>query len=198
MARIIVVRGEVVEASSLEEAVHLAREGDSLILVVEGDYIVLKPVGGAGRGSPKTAGDSGGVPAREAGEEPRLALVFDQMFRNFAGILARELPEDVELHEILGRGLSEPVWEGRIVRWPARDDYDVLKVAESLARGGRHVILYTGDKRLARQAQSLGLERLQVEYMPPNEYPGKEVLAREMVRRAREALARIRGGEPTS
>ena len=113
--------------------------------------------------------------------EEATAIVFDQMFRGFADVIARELPEGVEIHEILGKGLESPVKIGRITRWPAHDDYDVMKTVEKLAGTGRRVILVTGDKRLARQVASLGNPLIRVEYMPPNEFPGKESIIRKII-----------------
>ena len=194
MTVFIVVRGEARVYKSLEEAIAALRKGEgSLLLIVEGEPVTLRleepasikaeaPAGRAVRKAPL-------APEPEAlrkGEKPgRVALVFDQMFRGFAEILARELDPGVfEFHEILGRGLEKPIRAGRIFKWPARDDYDVLKVVEELAGRAHIVVFYTGDKRLARQAEALGLENLVVEYMPPNEFPGKESLAKKMVEAA--------------
>ena len=130
------------------------------------------------------------IPARPAGgPEGRSGVkaVFDQMFRGFADIIAREVP-GVELHEIVGRGLDSPVKSGVSTKWPANDDYDVLKTVERLALQGGKVVFFTGDKRLARQAEALGLDNVIVRYMPPNEYTGKESLARAMIKAIVEAM----------
>ncbi|MEB3844440.1 MAG: hypothetical protein LRS48_01995 [Desulfurococcales archaeon] len=130
------------------------------------------------------------IPARPAGgPEGRsdVKAVFDQMFRGFADIIAREVP-GVELHEIVGRGLDSPVKSGVSTKWPANDDYDVLKTVERLALQGGKVVFFTGDKRLARQAEALGLDNVIVKYMPPNEYTGKESLARAMIKAIVEAM----------
>ncbi len=176
MARVLLVKGSVREFDRLEDALSLAEPGD-VIVVVEGGYRVLEVKAGAG----ETASGRGEGP----GEAASVALVFDQMFRGFAEVVGREV-EGVELHEIVGRGLESPVRVGKVTKWPARDDYDVLKTVERLLDEGKRVVFYTGDKKLARQAMALGRRGLRVEYMPPNEYPGKESLARAMIRVARE------------
>ncbi len=129
------------------------------------------------------------IPTRPAGSpksRDAIRAVFDQMFRGFADIIAREVP-GVEIHEIVGRGLDSPVKGGVSTKWPANDDYDVLKTVERLALQGGKVVFFTGDKRLARQAEALGLDNVIVKYMPPNEYTGKESLARAMIRAIVEA-----------
>ena len=130
----------------------------------------------------------------EAPEAPvsrsRVAVVLDQMYKGFfAGVLARELPGDVEIHEIAGRGVERPVRAGNIVREPARDDYDVITLLERLAGRGLRVIFFTGDKRLAAQAETV--RGVKVYYAPPSEYPGKESLAKYMVEKIREELGRL-------
>ena len=184
---VIVVRGEVDTFESVEEALRSGklREGD-VIIVVEGRMAVLRVEGGLARLA--RAGTGAEPQAVEAGPG-RAALVFDQMFRGFADILVRELPANFEMHEIVGRGLEKPVRVGRISKWPARDDYDVLKVVETLAGRYDKVVFFTGDKKLAGQASALGLPNVVVEYMPPNEYPGKESLAKAMIKAAREAAS---------
>jgi len=112
---------------------------------------------------------------------PRIAAVLDQMFRGFSDILLREV-KDVEVHEILGRGLESSVKIGdRLFRHPAKDDFDVLKIVESVAKDKDLVAFFTGDKSLANQASALKLENVKVYYMPPNEYPGKESLVKAMI-----------------
>ena len=192
----IVVKGEARVYKSLEDAVNALRRGEgSLLLIAEGEPVTLRLA--EATGTRVEASSEGAVLPASSLEAPtsrretvpgRVALVFDQMFRGFAEILARELdPRIFVLHEILGRGLDKPIRAGRIYKWPARDDYDVLKVVEELAGKARIVVFYTGDKRLARQAEALGLENLVVEYMPPNEFPGKESLAKKMVEAAMKA-----------
>jgi len=61
----------------------------------------------------------------------------------------------IELHEVVGRGLERTVRVSeRVYREPARDDYDVLSLAERLAKR-MPVVLFTGDKKLAEQASML-------------------------------------------
>ncbi|MEB2836309.1 MAG: hypothetical protein GSR80_001124 [Desulfurococcales archaeon] len=184
-------------AESLEElarALERAR-GRAYIVVVEGRVIGaaearLGPQPLEARGGPRAgAPEAPGAPAGRG----VVAAVFDQMFRGFADIVAREVP-GVELHEVVGRGLEKPVRAGRVYKEPARDDFDVLSLVERLAREGKIVVFFTGDKKLANQAMALGDERIRVHYMPPNEYPGKESLAKAMIEAVRRALGETHRG----
>jgi len=170
--------------AGLEEAVKIALERGGIVLVcVGGEPVVLK-VERASTGKPAASlAEKESRPVKRGG----VAAVFDQMFRGFAEIVAREAP-GAELHEIVGRGLRQPVKAGAITKWPAHDDYDVLKTVKRLAEEGKRVLFFTGDKRLARQAEALGDERILVYYMPPSEYAGKEDLAQAMVDAVRRAL----------
>ncbi len=166
--------------ASLEEALEAAaqRRGAAVLYCLRGEMVVLRVE--APRSAPA-------APPRHPASGGRVAAVFDQMFKGFAEIVGREAP-GAEMHEIVGRGLREPVRAGRVVKWPARDDYDVLEIVRRLAGEGKIVVFFTGDKKLARQAEALGDERIRVYYMPPGEYPGKEDLARAMIEAVREAL----------
>jgi len=122
--------------------------------------------------------------SRKAEAKSEYAVVFDQMYKGFADILAREITSSsLEFHEILGRGISEPLKAGeRVYRQPARDDYDILKLLETLAnryKGG--VLFFTGDKKLANQARLV--PGVHVEYMPPGEVAGKEIALKLMAQR---------------
>lgn len=181
MARIVWVKGEYRLFDDLGEALKLARENGGVVILFEDEPIVLR-VEKPQVAREKEAGPGSGASSSPAGV---VAIVLDQMFRGLAEVVARELSGPVEVHEVLGKGLESPVKAGRVTRWPAHDDYDVLKIVERLAGSGRRVILVTGDKRLARQVESLGDERIQVEYMPPNEFPGKESIIRRIVSLAR-------------
>ena len=127
----------------------------------------------------KTASEAAG---REVGRRGArcVAAIFDQMFRGFAEVVDRELRDlCLELHEVIGRGLEKTVRVGeRIFREPARDDYDVLSLAERLAKR-LPVVLFTGDRKLAEQASMI--KNVYVEYMPPNEYAGKEMAVKHMI-----------------
>ena len=187
---VVVYPGGYKVVSSMDEAVEIAvARGGSILYCKGGDLVLLRVEKPAAPTPPREprVGTPGGEALRV--EVPaaarRVAAVFDQMFRGFAEIVAREVP-GVELHEIVGRGLRAPVRAGRITKWPANDDYDVLKVVEKLAGEVGRVHFFTGDKRLARQAEALGDERIIVHYMPPNEYTGKEELARAMIEALRE------------
>ncbi len=114
----------------------------------------------------------------------RLSIVIDQMYKGFfTNILSREFPES-EIHEIVGRGIEKPVKIGNVVKQPARDDFDILNLLEDLARKGYRVIFFTGDKKLATQAELI--KDVHVVYAPPNEFPGKESLAKYMIEKIRE------------
>ncbi len=121
----------------------------------------------------------------------RLVVVLDQMFHGFGKIIRREVQGDVLVVEILGRGIESPYEQEGVLYWPAHDDYDVMKAVEELARKRGRAVLFTGDKKLARQTSmllsSLGVK---VEYMPPNEYPGKEAIVRSMLQKIRLLLGR--------
>jgi len=185
---------EIVEG--LAAAARVAEEKGGVILACShGELVVLQPVS---RGSWFRAVRGGRGVAR-GGRGPqraaRVAAVFDQMFRGFADVVGREAP-GAEMHEVVGRGLRGPVRAGRVVKWPARDDFDVLEIVRGLAGEGKIVVFFTGDKKLARQAEALGDERIRVHYMPPSEYAGKEDLARAMIEAVREALAEAGDEEP--
>ncbi|NPA05109.1 MAG: hypothetical protein GXO09_03325 [Crenarchaeota archaeon] len=117
----------------------------------------------------------------------RVCAVFDQMYKGFADIIARELRDDrLVLHEIVGRGLEKPVKASeRVFRQPARDDYDILRLLRRLARECR-VVFFTGDKKLANQAALI--ENVEVEYMPPGEFTGKEAAIDAMIAVLRKAM----------
>ncbi len=189
--------GPVVVESLEELALALAKSGGhAYIVLVEGRVIGAVEARLAAPGLEASRGAS--WESQEADRRPgtpqpvstahSVAAVFDQMFRGFAEIVAREVP-GVELHEVVGRGLEKPVRVGRIFKEPARDDYDVLSLVERLASQGKKVVFFTGDKRLANQAAALGDERIIVEYMPPNEYPGKESIAKAMIEAVKRAIA---------
>ncbi len=188
MPTYIVVSGEIEIYDSLEEAVESIRKGlGNYLIIVEGVVLTLKQISRQ-QGEPQRVIWKIGEKYEE-GRIPSIALVFDQMFKGFAEIISRELRDArFEFHEILGRGIDSPVKAGNVYEWPAKDDYDVLKIVENLAKQGKVVVFYTGDKKLAKQAGSLGLERVIVEYMPPSEYPGKESIARKMISIVKKSL----------
>lgn len=123
----------------------------------------------------------------------KLCAVFDQMYKGFAEIIARELADDrLVLHEIVGRGLEKPLRIGsRLYKQPARDDYDILRLLRSLSKECR-VVFFTGDKKLANQAALI--ENVKVEYMPPGEFTGKEAAVDAMINALKKAMG-IGGGE---
>ena len=121
-------------------------------------------------------------------EEETISVIFDQMYKGFADIVAREInSRNICFHEIVGRGLDRPIRQGRIYRQPARDDYDIIRLIEQLTEKGL-VILFTGDKKLANQASML--DNVIVEYIPPGEFTGKEMALRYMVEKIQEYLGR--------
>ncbi|MCE4609015.1 MAG: hypothetical protein F7C36_01365 [Desulfurococcales archaeon] len=131
----------------------------------------------------------------ESSQKPKtehmLVVVLDQMFHGFGKIIRREVPGEVLVVEILGRGIKSPYEQEGVLYWPAQDDYDVMKAVEDLAKKHGRAVLFTGDKKLARQTSML-LSGLGVEvgYMPPNEYPGKEAIVRSMLQKIRLLLGR--------
>lgn len=207
-AIILTRKGDVVIAGSLSELEELLdKTGDvETLILIRGDVLsIFKAVKAAERVQASVGFEqarrplpelirTAGLEKAEAVEAGRpggvVALVLDQMFRGFAGILERELKHDViEIHEIVGRGLQSTLKvSDKIYQEPANDDFDVLKLVENLASKARVVVFFTGDKKLARQASALGLNNVIVKYMPPNEYPGKESLAKAMIDTVREVL----------
>ena len=119
-----------------------------------------------------------------------IAVVFDQMYKGFAELVAREIGEVsdivIEYHEIVGRGLEKPVKIGNVYKQPARDDYDVFKLLKSLSEQC-NVVFFTGDKKLANQCMMI--KGVHVHYMPPGEYGGKEFVVERMVEILRQALS---------
>ncbi len=106
-------------------------------------------------------------------------VVLDQMYRGVADILAGKL-DYVEAHEVVGRGLKSTLAKGdRVYLEPAESDYDVIKLAERLAREKGVSVLVTGDKKLAEQARLK--PGVRVLYMPPGEYPGKESMVEALI-----------------
>ncbi|MEM4699879.1 MAG: hypothetical protein QXT74_02875 [Candidatus Nezhaarchaeales archaeon] len=123
---------------------------------------------------------------------PSLALVLDQTHRGYSPTLERYAPAAVEIHEVGGVGLAEPIKVGaRTYRHPAADDYDVLRLLESLSKRFASTVFITGDKTLSEEAKLLksakGLN-VSVFYMPPSDYPGKEAVVQAILDRVREAL----------
>ena len=133
----------------------------------------------------------GKEPIRDEKGTGRIAIVFDQMFKGFAEILEREIREPfIEFHEILGRGIDRTVKiSTRLYQQPARDDYDVMKLLEHLAKKNMYVIFFTGDKRLAAQARLI--ENVHVEYLPPSEVAGKEAAIKLMLRKISSAVKEL-------
>jgi len=172
-------KGEVIEVRTLEDLVKVLQNlSEARVLIIRGE--LLGTLSYLRAGGMLRASETKGVEVEDAGEE-RVAAVLDQMFRGFADILLREVAE-VEIHEVIGRGLEAPVKVGeRLYRHPAKDDFDVLKIVENLAKNKKVVAFFTGDKKLAGQAAALGYSNVRVFYMPPNEYPGKESLAKAMI-----------------
>ena len=180
----IYAEGPVKIYTNQEEAEKELKGKDGVIITIEGDLqaITIKP------SSTKHEVDCDTYSMEGLSDEILgpdtdypISIVLDQMFRGFSDTLDRELPRNVSINEILGKGLERPVRVGRIIKWPAHDDYDVFKIVEKLAVEGRKVIFFTGDKRLARQTAALGKDNIVVEYLPPNEFPGKEALIRKII-----------------
>lgn len=123
---------------------------------------------------------------RQVEKRRKIAIILDQMYKGFfTNVLAREFP-DTEIYEIVGRGLSKPVRVENIIKQPAQDDFDVLNILEKLSKENYKTIFFTGDKRLATQASLL--ENIDVIYAPPNEFTGKEALAKYMIEEIRKRI----------
>lgn len=161
--------------------------GDLFLVLIDGDVIAsgrLTVVGGQlGYGQ---------QPSDAAKPTGKVSVVLDQMFRGYyPDVIEREEPS-VELHVIVGRGVqgTQQASPRRYLE-EANDDFDVLKVVEREASRSSKVIFFTGDKRLASQASAATsqLGNVEVHYMPPNEFPGKESLAKAMLDVIRRALA---------
>ena len=151
----------------------------SLVAILEEEE--TRSLGGA-------AGREAGAAAEKRERGSNLAVVvFDQMFRGFGEVVKRELGEAVEVHEVVGKGLEQTMEAGGVYYEPASSDYDVIKLVERLAKEKRlPVILFTGDKKLARQAAMI--EGVDVEYLPPSEIPGKEIAIRRMLEKIRRVV----------
>ncbi|RLF10209.1 MAG: hypothetical protein DRJ98_06625 [Thermoprotei archaeon] len=117
--------------------------------------------------------------------EGKLALVLDQTHKGYSQTLERYTPSGVEIHEIAGIGLTETVKVGeRTYRHPAVDDYDVLRVIESLTKRFPVTIFVTGDKTLSEEAKLLRTAKglnVEVRYMPPSDYMGKEAIIQAII-----------------
>ena len=193
MAKALVVTQEGVRVVDLAELDRLDVSGDATVAIIEGEVVAvgrlsfLRPARQAQQ--PQQAAQP--QEAQRPAPQGATVVVLDQMFRGFADIILRDAG-GVEVHEVVGRGVQSTVaaGEGRYLE-PANDDYDVLRLVERLAGRGGRVLFFTGDKRLASQAMLLAsrLGNVEVYYMPPNEYPGKESLAQAMV-----AAIRRQGG----
>ncbi len=166
--------------------------GKVVFAIIEGDLIATGTLEPGETGVNLEQSSSQAKASVEGSTQGRanVVVVLDQMFRGyFADVIEREVP-DAEVHEIVGRGVqgTVSVSERRFLE-AASDDFDVLKVVQRMASTGRTVMFFTGDKRLASQAQVLAgsSQNVRVLYMPPNEFPGKESLARAMIDEVRRA-----------
>lgn len=110
----------------------------------------------------------------------KAALILDQTHKGYAQTIERYTANNVEIHEILGSGLTNSVKvSDRIYRHPALDDYDVLRTIENLARRSSATLFITGDKTLSEEAKFLRTTKglnVEVYYMPPSDYLGKEAV----------------------
>jgi len=180
------------EASDLAQLDKLVK-GHAAIAIIEGDVVALGTLelrGGEGaKAAAQTAAQTASAQPGEAeGQARKVIAVLDQMFRGYyADVIEREAPY-AEVHEVVGRGVQETlrVNEKRYLE-PASDDFDVLRLVSRLSSSGVPVLFFTGDKRLASQAQALGLPNLRVLYMPPSEFPGKESVAEAMINEIKKA-----------
>jgi hypothetical protein len=179
----------VLEASDLAQLDKLVK-GRAAIAIIEGDVVALGTLelrGGEGAKA-AAAQTASAQPGEAEGQARKVVAVLDQMFRGYyADVVEREAPY-AEVHEVVGRGVQETLRasEKRYLE-PASDDFDVLRLVSRLSSSGVPVLFFTGDKRLASQAQALGLPNLRVLYMPPSEFPGKESVAEAMINEIKKA-----------
>ena len=190
------------EYKDLQEALEEAKKCNQKISIHQCETILLASpqvisiITSSTRAPEKPSLPPVALPARlltsreEVGAERGVAVVFDQMFKGFAEILEREIPDkDIVFHEVLGRGIRQPLRvTPRFYRQPARDDYDVLKLVEDLASKNRLVIFFTGDKKLANQARLV--RGVEVVFLPPGEIAGKEMALNYMKDAIKEILSR--------
>lgn len=180
---------KVLEVSDLAQLDKLVK-GRAEIAIIEGDVVALGTLelrGGEGAKA-AAAQTASAQPGEAEGQARKVIAVLDQMFRGYyADVIEREAPY-AEVHEVVGRGVQETLRasEKRYLE-PASDDFDVLRLVSRLASSGVPVLFFTGDKRLASQAQALGLPNLRVLYMPPSEFPGKESVAEAMINEIKKA-----------
>jgi len=180
---------KVLEVSDLAQLDKLVK-GRAEIAIIEGDVVALGTLELRGGESAKAAAaqTASAQPGEAEGQARKVIAVLDQMFRGYyADVIEREAPY-AEVHEVVGRGVQETLRasEKRYLE-PASDDFDVLRLVSRLASSGVPVLFFTGDKRLASQAQALGLPNLRVLYMPPSEFPGKESVAEAMINEIKKA-----------
>jgi len=183
---------KVLEVSDLAQLDKLVK-GRAAIAIIEGDVVALGTLelreGEGAKAAAQTAAQTASAQLEEAeGQARKVIAVLDQMFRGYyADVIEREAPY-AEVHEVVGRGVQETLRasERRYLE-PASDDFDVLRLVSRLASSGVPVLFFTGDKRLASQAQALGLPNLRVLYMPPSEFPGKESVAEAMINEIKKA-----------
>ncbi|RLF08132.1 MAG: hypothetical protein DRJ69_06475 [Thermoprotei archaeon] len=128
--------------------------------------------------------------------EARLALVLDQTHRGYSSTLERHTPQGVEIHEVGGVGVAEPVKvSSRTYRHPASDDYDVLRLLESLSQKFPLTLFITGDKTLSEEARMLKVAKglnVEVRYMPPSDYLGKEAILQAIIDQVNKLLSSMR------
>ncbi len=183
--------GRASETSSIREALEKAQTCNSQVTIYRAALVaVLEPSEVRELLAQKEARERA-EKHKETLSRRRIAIVFDQMFKGFAEVLEREITEDfIEFHEVLGRGINRTVKLGpRLFQQPARDDYDVVKLLEDLARSKTRVIFFTGDKQLATQARMI--DNVDVEYLPPSEVAGKEAAIKIMLERIRKTVKEL-------
>lgn len=169
-----------------EQAVELKAEpGESRRVKIEcGDYEVVVEV------RPRR-------PQPTSTPEPlvSLALVLDQTHRGYSSTIERYTPSAVEIHEVGGVSLAETIKVGdRVHRHPAVDDYDVLRLLESLSKRYSAVMFVTGDKTLSEEAKLLKVAKglnVEVHYMPPSDYTGKESMLQAILDRVNRQLRQV-------
>ena len=123
------------------------------------------------------------APVAQRAPGGRIPIVFDETVRDVGSIarrVARDLGMDVEVYEV-STSVTEVSRGGESVKLPIKDDLDVLTWARKLG-----AILVTGDKKLARTAETYGVK---VVYLPPSSVVSKEHYVIEALRRVKEIVS---------
>ncbi len=123
------------------------------------------------------------VPNVEEVARREIVVLFDETVRD-VGDIARRIGEDLglELKVYEASASIDRVLEIEgVAKVPVKDDLDVLRWAQKLG-----AILVTGDRRLARTAETYGIK---VVYLPPSGVVSKEHYVLEALKRVKEMVS---------